>query len=131
MTWTLKTNTASRLEAASRLVAPSRLAVTRIALSHEQRKMCSKMTPAISDSSEQKRAAVRISKSKFVAGVQCLKRLYLQVHEPELASEPDAAVEAIMEQGQEVGLLAHQLFPGGVTVSGNDGLDEAKPHGSK
>jgi hypothetical protein len=57
---------------------------------------------------------MRISKSKFVAGVQCLKRLYWQVHEPELAAEPDAAVQAIMQQGHEVGMLARQLFPGGV-----------------
>jgi hypothetical protein len=41
----------------------------------------------------------RISKSKFVAGCQCLKRLYLQAHESELAAEPDAAAEAIIEQG--------------------------------
>ena len=34
---------------------------------------------------------MNISKSKFVAGCQCLKRLYWQVHEPELAGEPDAA----------------------------------------
>ena len=66
----------------------------------------------------------RISKSKFVAGCQCLKRLYLQVHEPELASEPDAAAEAIIEQGREVGMLARQLFPGGVEVR-NEGLDKA------
>ncbi len=30
--------------------------------------------------------SMRISKSKFCAGVQCLKRLYLQVHQPELAA---------------------------------------------
>ena len=47
-----------------------------------------------------------ISKSKFVAGCQCLKRLYWQVHEPDLATESDAAAYAIMEQGHEVGLLA-------------------------
>jgi predicted RecB family nuclease len=83
------------------------------------------MSPAICNGSGKKNADVRISKSKFVAGVQCLKRLYWQVHQPELAAEPEAAVEAIMEQGQEVGLLAHQLFPGGVEVSYDDGLDEA------
>ncbi len=32
---------------------------------------------------------MRISKSKFCAGVQCLKRLHLLVHEPEIAAEPD------------------------------------------
>ena len=60
---------------------------------------------------------MKISKSKFVAGAQCLKRLYFQVHQPELAAEPDASGSAIMEQGQEVGRLAHQLFPGGVEVA--------------
>src|ERR1039458_2631259 len=68
---------------------------------------------------------MRISKSRFVAGVQCLKRLYLQVHAPELAAEPDAATEAIFEQGREVGMLARQLFPGGVEVVSDGGLDQA------
>jgi len=69
--------------------------------------------------------SMRITKSKFVAGVQCLKRLYLQVHAPELAAEPDASVYAIMEQGREVGMLARQLFPGGVEVVSDGGLDQA------
>lgn len=68
---------------------------------------------------------MRISKTKFVAGVQCLKRLYWQVHAPELAAEPDPATEAIFEQGHEVGLLARQLFPGGVEVGSDGGLDQA------
>ncbi len=68
---------------------------------------------------------MRISKSRFVAGVQCLKRLYWQVHEPELAAEPDAADQGIMQQGHEVGMLARQLFPGGVEVRSDRGLDEA------
>jgi predicted RecB family nuclease len=68
---------------------------------------------------------MRISKTKFIAGCQCLKRLYLQVHEPELAAEPDGAVAAIIEQGREVGLLARQLFPGGVEVRSDRGLDQA------
>jgi hypothetical protein len=68
---------------------------------------------------------MRLSKSKFVAGCQCLKRLYWQVHEPELAAEPDPASEAIIEQGREIGLLARQLFPGGVEVDGSGGLDQS------
>jgi len=68
---------------------------------------------------------MRISKSKFVAGCQCLKRLYWQVHEPELAAEPDASAYAIIEQGREVGMLARQLFPGGVEVVSDGGLDQA------
>src|ERR1700693_696855 len=68
---------------------------------------------------------MRISKSRFVAGCQCLKRLYFQVHQPELAAEPDAAAETIIEQGREVGLLARQMFPGGVEVRSEGGLDQA------
>lgn len=60
---------------------------------------------------------VRLSKTKFVAGCQCLKRLYLQVHEPKLAAEPDDAADVVIEQGREVGLLARKLFPGGIEVS--------------
>jgi hypothetical protein len=39
---------------------------------------------------------MRISKTKFIAGIQCLKRLYLQVHQPELAVQPDAASQPII-----------------------------------
>jgi hypothetical protein len=55
-----------------------------------------------------------------MAGVQCLKRLYWQVHEPELGGVPDAAAVAIVEQGREVGRLARQLFAGGVDVPFGD-----------
>jgi|SRR5215469_9190279 len=57
-----------------------------------------------------------ISKTKYVAGVQCLKRLYLLVHEPELAAQPGEAEQAVIDQEQEVGLLAQKMFPGGVAV---------------
>jgi predicted RecB family nuclease len=69
---------------------------------------------------------MRISKSKFVAGVQCLKRLYLQVHRPELATGSTEATEAVMEQGQQVGLVAQKAFPGGILVAANhEHLDDA------
>src|SRR5208282_4580058 len=63
---------------------------------------------------------ITISKSQFMSGVQCLKRLYWQVHEPELGVFPDAAAVAVMEQGGAVGRLARQLFAGGVEVSSRD-----------
>jgi predicted RecB family nuclease len=68
--------------------------------------------------------SIRLSKSKYIAGCQCLKRLYLQVHQPELAAQPDDSADAIIEQGREVGMLARQLFPGGVEV-GSMRLDQA------
>jgi predicted RecB family nuclease len=61
----------------------------------------------------------QLSKSKFVVGVQCLKRLYLQVHQPELAAEVGEQTEAILDQGKEVGLLAQRVFPGGVAMAAN------------
>jgi len=70
---------------------------------------------------------MRISKSKFVAGVQCLKRLYFQVHRPELATTGSTeATEAVMEQGHQVGLVAQKAFPGGVLVAADhEHLDDA------
>jgi hypothetical protein len=69
---------------------------------------------------------MRISKSKFVAGVQCLKWLYLQVHDPGLASELGEARDYAIEQGHQVELAAWDAFPGGVVVEdGPNDLDDA------
>jgi hypothetical protein len=58
----------------------------------------------------------RLSKSKFLSGLQCHKRLYLEIHQPSLATPPDASMQAILDMGTEIGLLAQQRFPGGVLV---------------
>jgi hypothetical protein len=68
----------------------------------------------------------QLSKSTFVAGMQCLKRLYLQVHQPELAGELDEATEAILNQGTAVGIVAQSAFPDGVIVdAGHDEVTSA------
>lgn len=59
---------------------------------------------------------LRLSKSRFLAGLQCAKRLYLQIHAPELASEVDEQRQALLQVGTEVGALARQCFPGGYLV---------------
>lgn len=61
-------------------------------------------------------AAPRLSKSKFLSGLQCHKRLYLEIHQPALATPPDASMQAILDMGTEIGVLAQQCFPGGVLV---------------
>ena len=53
----------------------------------------------------------RLSKSKFLSGLQCHKRLYLEVHYPSLATKPDAATQAMLDMGTEVGELARSRFP--------------------
>jgi CRISPR/Cas system-associated exonuclease Cas4 (RecB family) len=57
-----------------------------------------------------------LSKSRFIAGWHCLKRLYLEVHQPELAAEPDEQSTGVFEQGHEVGRWAQKMFPGGVLI---------------
>src|SRR5712691_4155958 len=57
-----------------------------------------------------------LSKSKFLSGLQCHKRLYLEIHSPELASATDEQTQARMDLGTEVGQLARQRFPGGILV---------------
>ena len=63
---------------------------------------------------------ITITKSKFGAGGQCLKRLYLLVHSPELGQGKTAADFALFDQGRQVGKLAQQLFPDGIEVRTGD-----------
>ncbi|MDQ6733793.1 MAG: DUF2779 domain-containing protein [Nitrospirota bacterium] len=63
--------------------------------------------------------AIRLSKSKFLSGLQCHKRLYLEIHTPGLATQPDAATKAILDMGTEIGELARQRLSGGVLVDIN------------
>lgn len=69
--------------------------------------------------------APRLSKSKFLSGLQCHKRLYLEIHQPFLATKPDAATQAMFEMGTAVGELARSRFPGGVLVTAGYRQSEA------
>lgn len=60
-----------------------------------------------------------ISKSKFLSGLQCSKLLWTAYNAKHLIPSPDDSLEAIFEQGHEVGALAKQLFPGGIEIGGN------------
>lgn len=61
-----------------------------------------------------------LSKSTFMYGCQCPKRLWLHKKRPEVRDEEDEAQTAIFQAGTDVGLLARQLFPGGVDASPPD-----------
>ena len=58
----------------------------------------------------------RLSKSKFLSGQQCHKRLYLEIHSPKFATPPDEHTQAILDQGTQMGELARKRYPGGVLV---------------
>ena len=66
-----------------------------------------------------------ISKSKYPVGCQCPKWLWYQVHRPEDIPEEDQGTQARFNEGNLVGEYAKKLFPGGVEVSWDDGLDAA------
>ena len=57
-----------------------------------------------------------LTKSRYMAGLQCLRRIWLLVHEPPAYEEP--APGSPLDIGQEVGRKARLLFPGGVLVGG-------------
>jgi hypothetical protein len=59
----------------------------------------------------------RLSKSRFVAGLQCHKLLWWKVHEPkapELEASPD--LQARFEAGKRVGEVARAYVPGGALI---------------
>ncbi len=58
-----------------------------------------------------------LSKSTFLYGCQCPKRLWLHKHRPDLRDAMDEEQQAIFQQGTNVGMLARELFPGGVDAS--------------
>jgi len=58
-----------------------------------------------------------ISKSSFLRGKQCLKKLYLVKKYPELQDPISEGQQAIFDRGHNVGELAQQLFPGGVVAA--------------
>lgn len=67
----------------------------------------------------------RLSKSKIISGLQCPKRLYLEIHHPELRHDSEQS-EALFASGHQVGEVAQQLVPEGVMVEmGNWDIDQA------
>ena len=61
----------------------------------------------------------RLSKSRFMAGLQCPLRLWYEVHQRDLATPPDTSRQAIFDRGTAIGELAQQRWPGGVLVGFN------------
>ena len=60
-------------------------------------------------------ASTHLTKSRTMAGLQCLRRLWLLVHEPQEYEEPPAG--SPLAVGHEIGRHAHRLFPGGALVA--------------
>jgi len=65
-----------------------------------------------------------LSKSKILSGRQCLKRLYLEVHQPQLA-EKSASSQQAQWWGNEVLKVARALHQGGILVGHDHDLNQA------
>jgi hypothetical protein len=61
-----------------------------------------------------------LSKSTFMLGCQCPKRLYLHKFKPELRNPDDEEQASVFSSGTNVGLIARKLFPGGVNAESPD-----------
>ncbi|WP_159013566.1 DUF2779 domain-containing protein [Acidisoma sp. S159] len=59
-------------------------------------------------------AGLNLTKSRYAAGLQCSRRLWLLIQE--LAPYDDLDPGASLDVGQEIGRKAHLLFPGGILV---------------
>lgn len=59
----------------------------------------------------------KLSKSTFIRGLQCEKSLYLYKKHYKLKDPISPSLQAIFDQGNQVGLLAQELFPGGIDSS--------------
>lgn len=59
----------------------------------------------------------QLSKSTFMYGCQCPKKLWLNKFMPSVKDEQDEAQTAFFQQGTDIGLLAQQRFPNGIDAS--------------
>ena len=57
-----------------------------------------------------------LSKSRFIAGLQCPLRLWYQCYHSELATKPPPGQQALFDTGHEVGRLATSLYINGVRI---------------
>ncbi len=60
--------------------------------------------------------APMLSKSRFMAGLQCRLRLWYACYNRELASEVSPVQQAVFDTGHEVGRMATQLYPDGILI---------------
>ena len=65
---------------------------------------------------------MNISKSKYIQGINCSKKLWLSCYKPEEAAE--AGNEAILESGRQIGEYARGLFGDYILIDHDLGLSE-------
>ena len=67
-----------------------------------------------------------ISKSRFVSGIQCAKKLYFDIFRKDLKPEISEQQELLFSTGHEIGELAQSAFPNGKDASPDNYYDFSK-----
>ena len=67
-----------------------------------------------------------ISKSRFVSGIQCSKKLYFDIYRKDLKPEISEQQELLFSTGHEIGNLAQSAFPNGKDASPENYYDFSK-----
>lgn len=58
-----------------------------------------------------------LSKSSYLAGLACTRKLWLKLWRPELQAQPQGMTALIMEQGSRFGELVHRLYADAVLIN--------------
>ena len=61
-----------------------------------------------------------LSKSRFVSGIQCDKKLWFDFYRKELKPEIDDQTQAVFDLGHRIGILAQEMFPNGKDATPED-----------
>lgn len=69
----------------------------------------------------------KISKSRFVSGIQCLKKLYFDMYRHDLRPGISESQEILFDSGNTIGKLAQQVFPFGKDATPNSFFDFTTP----
>ena len=66
-----------------------------------------------------------LSKSRFVSGVQCSKKLFLDLNRKDLKPAITASQQAIFDQGHVIGKMAQERYPNGTDLTSQTHYDYA------
>jgi hypothetical protein len=59
-----------------------------------------------------------LTKSSYLSGLQCIKRLWIEMHTPHLPGSGSGVQAQLRAQGREVGVLARKQFTDGLLITG-------------
>jgi hypothetical protein len=72
-------------------------------------------------------ATLSLSKTRFLSGLQCVKKLWWEVHEPSAPElRPDENTLVLFDIGRQVGAAARERVPGGTLILGKASEGELK-----